>query len=73
MWEDTNSEYIRLDIHISVHPTHRQRGLEHLLLALAEQRARQLLAEAEQPIPHQIRGWAFTALQRERRVQEGYR
>jgi hypothetical protein len=44
-----------------------------LLLALAEQRARQLLAEAEQPIPHQIRGWAFTALQRERRVQEGYR
>ncbi len=67
-----DSEYIRLDIHTSVHPTHRQSGLEHSLLALAEERARQLLSEAERPIPHQIRGWAFSALQREMLVQEGY-
>lgn len=67
-----DDEYIRLDIHTCVHPAQRQRGLEHALLALAEERARQLLAEADEPIPALIRGWAFSTPQRELFVQEGY-
>jgi mycothiol synthase len=67
-----DDEYIRLDVHTSVHPTQRQRGLEHALLALAEERACQLLAEADPPIPSLMRGWAFNALQRELLVKEGY-
>lgn len=65
-------EYIRLDVHTCVHPSQRQRGLEHALLALAEERARQLLTEADEPIPALMRGWAFSDPQRESFVQEGY-
>lgn len=65
-------EYIRLDIHTCVHPTQRQRGLEHALLALAEERARQLLAEADPPIPALMRGWAFNEPQRDLLMREGY-
>lgn len=67
-----DDKYIRLDVHTCVHPSQRQRGLEHTLLALAEERARQLLTETEEPIPALIRGWAFSTPQRELFVQEGY-
>jgi mycothiol synthase len=67
-----DDEYIRLDVHTCVHPSQRQRGLEHALLALAEERAHQLIAEADKQIPALIRGWTFSAPQRELFVQEGY-
>jgi mycothiol synthase len=70
-------EYILLDPHTGIHPTQRQRGLESSLLALAEERARQLLVTAELPIPPLIRAWAFSTPLNMSRLQmyerEGYR
>lgn len=73
-----DDEFILLDHHTNVHPAQHQRGLGHVLLMLAEDRARQFLAAAESPIPPVIRAWAFSTSQRpssqlQMFEQEGYR
>ena len=67
-----DSEWIRLDAHTCVHPAYRHLGLEKALLALVEERARRLLAEAVLPIPAKMRAWAFYAVQREMLTRAGY-
>jgi mycothiol synthase len=73
----SDHEAIFLDPHTCIHPTRRQRDLEHGLFTLAEERARQLLAAAEAPIPPQIRAWAFSTPTYRSQLQmyerEGYR
>lgn len=71
-------EFLLLDHHTNIHPSQRQRGLEHCLLELAEERARQFLATTEPPIPPLMRAWAFSTPQRpsfqlQMLEQEGYR
>ena len=67
-----DGDSLRLDPHTSVHPDHRQRGLEEALLALAEDRARELIANAEPAVLPQIRGWAFYPRLRQMLLQSGY-
>lgn len=66
------SDWIRLDVHTNVHPEYYQRGLEEVLLRLAEEKARRLLAEAESPLPPKIRAWAFHSRERHMLIQAGY-
>lgn len=67
-----DSQWIRLDAHTCVHPAYRHLGLEEALLALVEERARRLLAEAALPIPAKMRAWAFYAVPREMLMRAGY-
>ncbi len=71
-----DDEYMLLDHHTSIHPAYRQSELGRVLLSLSEERARQLIAEVNPPIPHRLRAWAFStspsSYQFQLLQQEGY-
>jgi ribosomal protein S18 acetylase RimI-like enzyme len=65
-------EMFLLDIHTGVHPLYRHYHLDHVVFALAEERARQQLIEASSSLLPSLRGWAFTARQRQLLLQAGF-